>query len=42
MVRVKVEQFRDEVIVLRPVYTDRGNATELWLNSGEVLQDMRE
>lgn len=41
MVRVKVEQFRDEVIVLRPVYTDRGNATELWLNSGEVLQDMR-
>ena len=41
MVRVKVEQYRDEVIVLRPVYTDRGNATELWLNSGEVLQDMR-
>lgn len=36
-----MEQFRDEVIVLRPVYTDRGNATEMWLKSGEVLQDMR-
>mgnify|MGYP000913806302 FL=1 len=37
----RVEQVRDVVIGLRPVYTDRGNATELWLDSGEMLVDRR-
>lgn len=37
----KVEQLRDQVIGLRPVYTERGNATELWLVSGEILVDHR-
>ncbi|NLX02293.1 MAG: hypothetical protein GXY40_07160 [Syntrophomonadaceae bacterium] len=37
----RVEQVRDTVIGLRPVYTERGNATELWLASGETLMDRR-
>lgn len=37
----RVEQVRDAVIGLRPVYTDQGNATELWLASGEILVDRR-
>jgi len=37
----RVEQVRDTVIGLRPVYTERGNATELWLASGELLVDRR-
>jgi hypothetical protein len=37
----RVEQVRDVVIGLRPVYTDQGNDTELWLASGELLIDRR-
>jgi hypothetical protein len=37
----KVEQLRDEVIGLRPVYCDIGNATEIFLKSGEVVRDRR-
>ncbi len=37
----RVEQLRDLIIGLRPVYTDRGNATELWLVSGEIILDRR-
>ncbi len=37
----RVEQVRDTVIGLRPVYTDQGNDTELWLASGEMLIDRR-
>ncbi|MDD3365465.1 MAG: hypothetical protein PHZ03_10825 [Syntrophomonas sp.] len=38
---VKVEQLRDEVIGLRPVYCDIGNATDILLKSGEVVRDRR-
>lgn len=41
MIDGRVEQVRDTVIGLRPVYTERGNATELWLASGELLVDRR-
>jgi hypothetical protein len=37
----KVEQWRDDVIGLRPVYTDLGNATEVLLKDGEVVLDER-
>lgn len=37
----KVEKWRDDVIGLRPVYTDRGNATEVLLKDGEVILDER-
>ena len=38
---VKVEDYREQVIGLRPVYTDIGNSTEVFLVSGEVLLDKR-
>lgn len=38
---VKVEQIRDEVIGLCPVYTDQGNATRVYTASGSVLVDGR-
>ena len=41
MITGKVEHWRDDVIGLRPVYTERGNATELMLRSGEVKVDER-
>ncbi len=37
----KVEQLRDEVVGLRPVYKDIGNCTEILLKNGEVVQDRR-
>ncbi|MEN6327024.1 MAG: hypothetical protein ABFD18_12575 [Syntrophomonas sp.] len=37
----KVEQLRDEVVGLRPVYGDIGNCTELLLKSGEIVLDKR-
>jgi hypothetical protein len=41
MFGVRVEDYREEVIGLRPVYTETGNATELFLASGKVLLDKR-
>ncbi len=41
MTEARVEQVREVIIGMRPVYTDTGNATELWLPSGEVLVDRR-
>lgn len=38
---VKVEDLRDRVIGLRPVYFEGGNSTELLLDSAEVLLDKR-
>ncbi|MEN6462307.1 MAG: hypothetical protein ABFC94_13175 [Syntrophomonas sp.] len=37
----KVEHVRDEVMGLRPVYSEIGNATDILLKSGEVLRDKR-
>ncbi len=37
----RLEAERDNVIGLVPVYTDTGNATEVWLNTGEVFIDSR-
>lgn len=37
----RIEQVKDDVIVLRPVYINGANATELWLKDGEVLYDKR-
>lgn len=37
----KVEQLRDEVIGLRPVYCEIGNATELLLKNGTIILDKR-
>lgn len=37
----KVEQFKDEVVGLRPVYSDIGNCTELLLKNGEIVLDRR-
>ncbi|HWP96677.1 MAG TPA: hypothetical protein VN426_07480 [Syntrophomonadaceae bacterium] len=37
----KVEQVRDQVIGLRPVYSSIGNATELILEGNQVLMDRR-
>ncbi|SHH09130.1 hypothetical protein SAMN02745221_01656 [Thermosyntropha lipolytica DSM 11003] len=33
---VRLEMIRDEIIALRPVYTERGDATEVYLRCGEV------
>ncbi|QGU00471.1 hypothetical protein SYNTR_1877 [Candidatus Syntrophocurvum alkaliphilum] len=41
MEKVRIELVRDNIIGLRPVYTDGGNATEVFLSSGEVLLDYR-
>ncbi len=41
MIYAKVEQLRDELVGLRPVYTEIGNCTELLLKSGEVVLDRR-
>jgi len=37
----KVELVRDDVIGLRPVYTEMGNCTELLLKNGEIILDRR-
>lgn len=37
----KVEQVRDQIICLRPVYSSIGNSTELILQGGQVLMDRR-
>lgn len=37
----KVELLRDEVVGLRPVYTQMGNCTELLLKNGEIVLDRR-
>ncbi|MBO8159064.1 hypothetical protein [Thermosyntropha sp.] len=36
MAAVRLEKIRDYVIALRPVYTDKGDATEIYLANGEV------
>jgi len=38
---MKVEQVRDNVIGMRPVYHEGGNATEVFLDSGEMVLDKR-
>lgn len=38
---MKAEQVRDNIIGLRPVYSEIGNSTELILDSGEILLDRR-
>jgi hypothetical protein len=35
--RVQLEKIKDEIIGLRPVYTDTGNATLIYLREGESL-----
>ncbi|MDD3880074.1 MAG: hypothetical protein PHP26_08810 [Syntrophomonas sp.] len=37
----KVEQLRDEVIGIRPVYSEIGNATDILLKDGRVVRDRR-
>jgi len=37
----KVEHFRDEVIGLKPVYSEVGNITEILLKNGDAVQDRR-
>ena len=37
----KVEQWRDDVVGLRPVYEDIGNCTEILLRNGTVVRDRR-
>ncbi|MDD2300127.1 MAG: hypothetical protein PHU69_10880, partial [Fermentimonas sp.] len=41
MVFSRVEQVKEDFIVLRPVYVDGANATEIWLKNGEILYDKR-
>lgn len=41
MEKLRIELIRDKVIGLRPVYTERGNATEVLLSDGEVKLDYR-
>lgn len=41
MINGRVEQVRDTVMGLRPIYTEWGNVTELWLTSGDKLVDRR-
>lgn len=41
MVLKRLEAERDNVVGLVPVYTDTGNATQVWLNTGEVFIDKR-
>lgn len=41
MVFAKVEHYRDQVIGLRPVYTDTGTATQILLEEGEPVLDSR-
>ncbi len=38
---IKVEQLRDEVIGIKPVYTEIGNVTDILLKNGEVVRDKR-
>lgn len=38
---VKAEQYRDEVIGLRPIYNDTGKATEIMLKNGSLAIDKR-
>lgn len=38
---ISIEQVRERIIGLRPIYTDSGNATEIILASGEVFIDKR-
>ena len=37
----RVEQVKDDFTLLRPVYINGANATEVWLKNGEVLYDKR-
>jgi len=37
----KVEQLRDEVIGIRPIYSEAGNATDIILKDGRVVRDRR-
>ncbi|MEA1962394.1 MAG: hypothetical protein U9N81_14195 [Bacillota bacterium] len=37
----RIEQLRDEVVAIRPVYSETGNITELILRSGERVVDKR-
>ncbi|WP_041427370.1 hypothetical protein [Syntrophomonas wolfei] len=37
----KVEQLRDEVIGIRPVYSETGNATDIILKDGRVVRERR-
>ncbi len=41
MTWAKVEQVRDQVIGLRPVYKNSGNATEILLENGQALPERR-
>lgn len=41
MRNVKVEKVEKNVIVIRPVYRENGNVTELWQSSGEIYYDKR-
>lgn len=41
MVTGKVEQLRDEVIGIRPVYCETGNVTDIILQDGRVVRDKR-
>ena len=38
---IKVEQIRDQVIAIRPIYSDEGDVSEIIARSGEVLLDRR-
>lgn len=38
---VRIDDYREKVVGLRPVYTNLGNNTEILLDSGEVLLDNR-
>lgn len=41
LTHMKVEQLRDNIIALRPVYTDEGNSTEIYLHKGTQFVDRR-
>lgn len=39
---IRVEQIRDDVIAIRPIYSDEGDVSEVITRSGEVLVDRRQ
>lgn len=39
---IRVEHIRDDVIAIRPVYSDEGDVSEVITRSGEVLTDRRQ
>lgn len=41
MRNVRVEQIKDSVIVIKPVYFENGNFTELWQSNGYISLDKR-